>query len=263
MNRPDELSAKMYELCARLMSDRPEWITGSLSHSDAHFLFRSAVEARTALAVEIGTASGFSTAVLCQALKLASDSGLIGADFEVVTFDASDRFYADPSRPVGDAARELLPAELMRRITFRNPKTAFNIRDHYAPDSLDFLFIDANHNHPWPTLDLLACLDYLRPGATVVLHDINLPIIHPQFPAWGVHYLFEALDEENRVPAEERVPNIGSIRIPEDKEELKGQLLDIYFRHEAGSQVHPSYLTALGIPQIRPVERAPIGAYPI
>jgi predicted O-methyltransferase YrrM len=263
MNRSDEFSAKMHELCARMLAERGSWITGSLSQADAHFLFRSAVEARTRLAVEIGTASGFSTAVLCQALKFASDSGMIDADFEVVSYDASDRFYADPTRPVGDAARELLPADLMRHITFRHPTTALKVREHYGPDELDFLFIDANHHHPWPTLDLLACLDYLKPGATVVLHDINLPIIHPQFPAWGVHYLFEGLDEDNRVPAEERMPNIGSIRIPEDKEGLRGQLVDIFFRHEAGVEVNGAYLAGVGIPQVRPVERAPIGAYPI
>ena len=49
----------------------PKWVGGSLSHSDTRFLFCSALQAGPRVAVEIGTACGFSTAVLCHALNFA------------------------------------------------------------------------------------------------------------------------------------------------------------------------------------------------
>jgi hypothetical protein len=39
---------------------------------------------------------------------------------------------------------------------------------------IDFLFIDACHQHPWPALDLLALSRFLKEGAVVALHDIQL-----------------------------------------------------------------------------------------
>ena len=42
-----------------LVNGRPAWVVGSLSHSDARFLFRHALEAETSVVVEIGTLSGF------------------------------------------------------------------------------------------------------------------------------------------------------------------------------------------------------------
>jgi hypothetical protein len=73
-------------------------------------------------------------------------------------------------------------------------------------------FIDANHKHLWPTLDLLAALPCLRAGATVPLHDINnLPVTHPQFAGWGVKHLFDDLDVEKQAGENERIPNIGTI----------------------------------------------------
>ncbi|HXH88703.1 MAG TPA: class I SAM-dependent methyltransferase [Gaiellaceae bacterium] len=216
---------------ASLCHARPDWISGSLSHDDAKFLFKEASNAGVAPAVEIGTASGFSTLVLTHALHHAHRAGLVGSNWRVASYDIDDRLYFDRSKRVGDAAREQLPAELLERIDFRSPTTAADLRRVYGRDSIGFMFIDANHQHPWPTLDLLAALHLLRTGATVVLHDINLPIIHPQFAAWGVKYLFDDLKVEKTTSAD-HPPNTGSIRIPADKSAFRRQLLAIVERHE-------------------------------
>jgi predicted O-methyltransferase YrrM len=233
--------------CDSLVANRPEWVTGSLSRSDTRFLFGTALEARASLAVEIGTASGFSTGVLCHALNVASQAEMINSDFHVFSYDVSSSFYADQNRQVGDATREQLSPELLKHITFRHPALASRLEQYHGNVDIEFLLIDANHKHPWPTLDLLASLALLKPGAVVVLHDINLPIKNSQFQAWGAKYVFDGLDLEKHVPQDDEVPNIGSFRIPEDKEQLRGQLLKILFAHEWQTDVNDDYLANLGV----------------
>jgi predicted O-methyltransferase YrrM len=182
--------------------------------------------------IEIGTAAGVSTAILCDALATAHRSGELGADYRVISYDVRDTFYLDPSRAVGDAVHEMLDPELVAHIEFRHPATALTLREHHAPNELSMLFIDADHRHPWPALDLLATLDLLRPGAEVVLHDINLPIIAPQYADWGAKHVFDELSAKKYADLTEDPPNVGSLIVPEDKGSLREQLVAIVDAHE-------------------------------
>jgi predicted O-methyltransferase YrrM len=238
--------------CKALSANMPGWVAHPLSDSETLFLFEIALNAGANLAVEIGTGPGFSTSVLCQALNIARQAGKIDSDFHVVSYDSSSTYYADASRRVGDATREQLSPELLKHITFRNPALAASLKQHYDDDAIEFLFIDADHRHPWPTLDFLATLDLLKCGAVVILHDINLPVAYPEFQDWGAKYLFDALDLEKGVPQADEVPNIGSIRISEDKELLRARLLEILDTHEWQADVEADYLTQLGLTRERP-----------
>jgi len=48
------------------------------------------------------------------------------------------------------------------------------VRDLAKPNELAFVFIDADHQHPWPLLDLLRVAPYVRGGGWILLHDIRL-----------------------------------------------------------------------------------------
>jgi predicted O-methyltransferase YrrM len=226
----------------------PDWVFGSsISQSDARFLFRAALQSQPPLAVEIGTASGFSTGLLCFALECGSGAGLVDPDYKVVSYDISPTFYLRPEKKVGDAAREQLPPELLRHIVVCAPADAADIRRRYADNEVSFMFIDANHQHPWPALDLIAALDCLAPGAVVVMHDINLPLVHPEFAHWGAKHVFDNLDVIKTVSEETPFPNIGCITIPEDKQRLQQQVINIIHSHEWESRVPEEYLARLGL----------------
>jgi len=203
------LGASPNSFCDSFYGQRPGWLQGYISYLDARFLFKATLEARADVIVEIGTASGFSTGLLCHAQDIASKAGLIGSDYKVVSYDIDPMFYADRTIRTGDGAREQLAKGLLEHIVFRNPAVAADARQDFQGKQVEFLFIDGSHQHPWPTLDLLAMLDCLAPGAIVVLHDINLPLVVPNNPDWGAKYLFDELDlEESRpgvVPPEQRV----------------------------------------------------------
>jgi predicted O-methyltransferase YrrM len=234
---PDEYSDRVY-------GTRPEWAKGHISRYDARFLFGCALRARADVLVEIGTASGVSTAVLCHAAQQASAAGEIESDFRVHSYDIATQFYVDQSIRVGDAAREMLDEQLLERITFHSPATAAAVRDHHDPDSIGFAFIDAAHKHPWPTLDLLAMLACLRPRTDVVLHDINLPLLTSDNQIFGAQLLFNGLDVEKESGQGGTIPNIGRIKVPEDKAGLREQLLALVHAHEGEIEPPPHQVQA-------------------
>ena len=92
-------------------------------------------------------------------------------------------------------------------------------------------------------------LDCLAPGALVVLHDINLPLVDPKNPDWGAKHLFDDLDIEKSVPNDKELPNIGSIKIPRNKKALRKQLLQILFAHDWRVNISQEYLDRLGVGQ--------------
>ncbi len=230
---------KFREAPGELHRSAPGWASGYISYSDAHYLYACAIEAESAIAVEIGTASGVSTAIICDALNIAHEAGEIGSDFEVRSYDLRERFYCDESRRTGDAVREMLPAELLSHVTFHNPATASSAAADLEPDTLGLAFVDADHRHPWPTLDMLALLPCLRPRARIIFHDINLPLLDVENPDWGAKWLYDGLDVEKDADAGVSTPNIGSVRIPADKADLRAQLLEIVQRHEWETDVPP------------------------
>jgi len=223
------------KFCIQVYAARPGWVKGIVGFRDARFLFERVLAVAPRVVVEVGTASGMSTAILAHALELSGQGRLF-------TYDLRERFYEDETRLVGDAAREMVPPEVLERITFRNPAVAIDAgREHKA---VDFAFIDGNHRHPWPALDLLALLDALPPGAEVALHDINLPIRYPG-SAWGAKWLYDELDVEKRADERSEMPDIGSVTIPTDKDDLREQLLRTVHAHEWESDVRDEALLAL------------------
>jgi predicted O-methyltransferase YrrM len=200
-----------------LYARKPEWAKGTISQLDARYLHRRAVESGADTAVEIGTASGVSTAVLCHALSTVHD------DFRVYSYDLRPTYYLDDSRAVGDAARTMLPPDLVPHITFRSPATAGTVAEEFGRRSLELVFIDANHLHPWPAFDLLTILDLLAPEAEVILHDINLPVRHPEHPHWGVKHVFDGLDARKETDVG-HLPNIGSVWVASDRRAMRRQL---------------------------------------
>jgi predicted O-methyltransferase YrrM len=226
-----------------LSRQKPDWAEGSLSFEDTRFLLSELLDAPSSPVVEIGTATGFSTAVLALGLEVAARAGVVPDDFAVVSYDLSETLYYDSSKRVGEVARLLLPPALLAHVDFVAPGTAVTARGRHGPDSVGFVFVDGAHRHPWPTLDLIALLDCLRPGARVVLHDIELPVRDARFRGWGVKHLFDDLSLPKRRSVDS-IPNVGSIRVPEDKDAFRDDLLRTLYEHRWQEDVPVSHTTA-------------------
>ena len=112
----------------------------------------------------------------------------------------------------------MYPAPRARWILDTNLDTR-RLSQSAPPASIDLTFIDANHYHPWPLLDLLHLTVAARPWSWVVLHDINLPAVSPAFQAWGAKWLFEAWPLA-KVTGGGADANIGAVQLPGDPRAL-------------------------------------------
>lgn len=204
----------------------PAWVQGYIDFEDAVFLADAVTSLRPWRVIEIGTASGFSTAILLRAL---AHLGVAPADGPALhTFDISPFCYFDPARPVGSAVEAMCP-ELAPNVRIHAKADARDAAKLFAQSPVTLAFIDGDHRHPWPILDLVRLWPALAPGAWVILHDVNLPAI----AAWREGLEGRPLDWHHTGPSRllkgwpfERVrfltgwTNIAAVRVPDDKPDL-------------------------------------------
>jgi predicted O-methyltransferase YrrM len=165
---PEHDRAAMRRVAERY--DPPPWAAGCTSLHDAMFLYDLVRGIRPRRVIELGVASGASTALLLGAL---ADAGL-SQEGSLQSFELHPFCYFDRSKPVGCLVEELAP-DLARAWKLHIRATARNAGHMFQHDRVTFAFIDADHRHPAPTADLLWLLPSLAPGAWVALHDIDLP----------------------------------------------------------------------------------------
>jgi methyltransferase family protein len=171
--------------------------------------------------VEIGTLSGFSAAVIADAVahqRPESESVVVD------TIDLSQHCLTDETKPVGFEIPLLVP-RLSSRIRVHAGKDARYIEQIARAGELQLVFIDADHQHPRPTLDLIRVSRFVRPGGWVVVHDIELGSLGERMRAAGA-----ALDYGSSSGAQwlfEAWPfgkisggNIGALRLPSNLRDL-------------------------------------------
>lgn len=207
----------------------PSWSTGYPALPEAEFLWDMIESQRPRTVVEIGTASGVSTAVLLHAMDR-----FCAKDARIWSYDISSMCYFDATRRVGAAAGEMAP-HLMDRARLFSNADAIDAASRMGVGEVDLAFIDANHRHPAPTLDLLALVYAIRPGAWVILHDIELPNLvdaageRPWSDASGAQLLYERwpFDRVRLLSDHPNYRNIGAIRMPDTPTDAVDACLDL------------------------------------
>ena len=214
------------------IAKRRKYYPGTIELRDAFFLnaFVSILAPRRVL--EIGTLGGFSAGIIAAALAHRQGSG----DTRWVdTIDVSARCATDQTRPTGFEIAELFP-ELASMIRLHIPADSSFVSKLARRDELRLAFIDADHRHPFPLLDLLRLAPYVRGDGWILLHDIDLgtmtrsAIAAGRPPGWepvyGAEWLF------NHWPfrriktlsppgwATSGGGNIGAVQMPRDKSAL-------------------------------------------
>ena len=200
---------------------RPVQHLGSIGWQDYAFLtaFVSILEPQRV--IEVGTLTGFSAAIIAAALSRQHGStGAASGD----TIDFRRQCLIDETRPTGFEIPELIP-HLTSMVRLHVPRDSAFVSELAKPDELEIVFIDADHRHPQPLLDLLRLAPFVRIGGWMVLHDIQWgtmgrkAVEAGQTLRWGASYGAEWLF--NHWPFRKiSGGNIGAIRLPADKSAL-------------------------------------------
>jgi hypothetical protein len=120
--------------------------------------------------IEIGTLTGFSAAIIAAAIyrQHGNRSGIT-----VDTIDSNTHCSIDETRPIGFEIPELIP-DLVSSVRIHTERESDFVREIAAPGEFGLAFIDADHRHPWPLLDVLRLAPYIESRGWILLHDIQL-----------------------------------------------------------------------------------------
>ncbi|GGX48947.1 hypothetical protein GCM10007385_16360 [Tateyamaria omphalii] len=138
--------------------------------------------------LEIGTASGLTTGFIA---RFTEDAG----GNHVTTLDTDTRFFGDHSKPVGYLASEIYSGDAVK-VHIETGKSSLDLSTVDGP--WDMAFVDADHAHPWPTLDTLAVAAHLTGPRIVLHHDLQLFRRHLWFRGTGPRALFNETPEKFR-----------------------------------------------------------------
>ncbi len=186
--------------------------SGSIGNPDIAFL--SAVVGATGAtrAVEIGTASGVSASVIAAAMARGfEERGEALPPVLLDTIDRKDRCLFDDSKPIGFMVETITP-ELAPLVRIHTNGDATKAQEYAGKKELSFAFIDGNHQHPWPLIDALCLLPLMRPGAWMVMHDIDNPADRPaEHVRLGAKHVFQ-----NWPGSKIEGGYIGAVQVPTD-----------------------------------------------
>jgi predicted O-methyltransferase YrrM len=235
-NSLDEYEAK-YRLLAQLL-DRPDKTppadeltflrsiegyagqAGTINVGDCLFLTAFVSILAPSRVIEVGTLGGFSAAVMAAAIRWQhhGQTGIL-----VETIDRNTHSLLEPEKPVGFLLREMFPA-LADAVRVHVRADSGTVREFAGRDEIEFAFVDADHQHPRPLLDLVRLGPFLRPGAWVVFHDVRLgthtaekgDVESLAFGApFGAEWFFQQWPFRKISGG-----NIGAVQIPADKSEM-------------------------------------------
>jgi predicted O-methyltransferase YrrM len=194
---------------------------GGISAQDYFFLTALVSILAPRRAVEIGTLTGFSAAIIAAAIYRQHGSR---DEILVETIDLSSQCIVEETRPTGFEIPRLIP-DLVSTVRVHTRRDSDFVRELGAREEFGLAFIDADHRHPWPLLDVIRLAPYVQSAGWIVLHDIQLgtygkamrqadPAQTDELP-YGAEWFFE------RWPFRKiRSGHIGAIELPTRKADL-------------------------------------------
>jgi hypothetical protein len=149
-----------------------------------------------------------------------------GGNGTLDTIDAKEYCLNDPTRPVGYQIAQLMPQHAWR-VRLHQGNDARLLPQIARPNGFDLAFIDADHQHPRPLLDLLRVAPFVRKSGWVLLHDIDLPRIAathdlPGAAPAGAQWLFAQWPYPKISGG-----NIGAVKLPQNLRRIVPLALDM------------------------------------
>ncbi len=184
---------------------------GSVSVDELVFIRDLIERHRPARFLEIGMASGLSTGFIARFLDAAGGKA-------ITSIDHDDTFFGDATKPNGFLFDEIYPGGKLDAKLLKF-KTALDADALGGP--WDMAFIDANHAHPWPTLDTLAIAPHMTAPRCVIHHDLDLYMRQDVMFGIGPKYLYDQFPHDKRHASTANRGNIFCLDLGIPREELE------------------------------------------
>lgn len=195
---------------------------------ESAFILKLLQAERPVKVLEVGVSAGGTTALLLE--ELLKLHGSDGKAWQMFSVDRSERWYRGGEQRSGFMADALIRERQIRQHRF----LLGDVLPAFLPDigdGIDFVVLDTMHTLPGELLDFLCMLPYLRDGAVVCLHDVNLHHVakkiafsQNQFRVKSVatNVLLHSVAGEHIIPelhdelGRQRLANIGAFRITQE-----------------------------------------------
>ena len=188
---------------------------GTISADEAYQIFQIIKERKPKNFLEIGTASGISGGLICLFLQ----DVLGNAKFTTVDYDNS--FFGEKNKENGFLLKSIYTDKSIEIIEEKF-KISLDIAE--GKEEYDMAFIDANHMHPWPTLDTISLLPVLKKPSILLHHDYNLFEIQSTPKGIGPKFLFDQWDQSKRIRYKANQGNLFGLIIDKDPKEYSNVL---------------------------------------
>lgn len=184
---------------------RPDY--GTTTPDELNYIQKLIIKHRPKRFIEIGTASGLSTGFIARFMAENGGESLTSIDY-------SSKFFGQAEKPVGFLTPQIYQSGPVK-IEIIPRKSALDLQD--IGGTWDMAFIDANHQHPWPTLDTLAVAPHMRGSKVVIHHDLQLYRRFKELKGIGPRVLFNEMPDSHRHADIAGGWNIFSIDLKLDK----------------------------------------------
>jgi len=162
--------------------------------------------------LEVGVASGGSSAIILNAIENIENSHLYSIDKLINAFKREDK-------ETGWIVKEKFN-NLMKKWTLYTGGITANFIEKIGGD-IDLVFIDTVHEAPGEWLDIIQIMPFLKKtNAIVMLHDLRYQFFYPREGVYSTNdHLFTYLKGEKIMPKVPNViPNIGAVILDNNQE---------------------------------------------
>lgn len=191
---------------------------GSIAVGEILFLQDLISDFRPRSFLEIGMASGLSTGLIAHCMDHNGGGTLL-------SFDYDDTFFGDPTKPNGFLFPEVYTGSRV---------DAHLLKFKIAPDvvemdrKFDMAFIDANHQHPWPGLDMMCVWPYMTGPRIMVHHDLQLFLKQDVVYGIGPKFLYDQFPDDRRIKSEAENGNIFAVDLDMSRDAFEDILINLF-----------------------------------
>ena len=190
---------------------------GTVAPDEVDFIQSLIMEHNPKSFIEVGMASGMSTGFIARFMEEQGGGRLVSLDHD-------DTFFGDPTKPNGFLFPEIYQGDRVEAELIKF-KTALDI--HEIDGTFDMAFIDANHQQPWPAIDMMALYPRMTGPKIMVHHDLRLFMNQNNMFGIGPKFLFDQFPESHRQRSTANEGNIFAVDLNLDQARFETLLTDL------------------------------------